>query len=384
MKIAHIVYSLDPNRFRGGISKVVYDLGRAQSQLGHDVTILTTDVNGNEKVGLDEFNENTFKIKRFSAQRFPEFGSKDMLMHMLGNNEAYAVIHGHCIFLPFNRYVKKVRDLYKIKTFYHAHGSLDPKVFNKGIIKRFKKTLYMRVFERKNLDSATGIFAITDDEKQQITNQNIIKPVFVLPNGVNRYNYLGSETLLSKYSQLREKQIITYIGRINEKKGLHHLVKAFSKITRKFSDAHLVIGGDYNQFPSYFKRLKEIIDLENIDNKVIWLGFLDEKLKSELLGITNIFSHVSESEGMAISILEAMSAKLPVLVSKGCYMNEAVRNNAVIEVEYSEMGVFNGLEKLLANPPVRLEIATEAQNYVNQYHSWQNIAKQSIEIYENA
>ncbi|MBX2997183.1 MAG: glycosyltransferase [Caldilineaceae bacterium] len=391
MKVLQIVYSCIPGNYRGGIAKVVYELSRAIVQVGHEVTIFTT--NYNSGVLTDVPLERAVCSEGVTIQYFPVTNrrwmwSPQMRSAILNFAPQYDVIHGHNTFLALNKYVIDAKLNFRLPAFFHIHGALDPIVINKGIIRKIRKLLYIALVERRNYDAADALFAITETERRQISRFTTKPPIYIVPNGVNMPTKSPMNVSRNDFRidlRLHDGQpVILFIGRIVPKKGVHLLIDAFARIRRKYADATLIIAGDREQHSHYVAHLDKLITQFNLANSVIWPGFVDDSRKIELFRTATVFSHVSESEGMAMSALEAMAAGLPVVVSKECYMADAARARAVIECEFNAEDLAVTLENLLFNTQFREEVGSNAQQYVREHHSWLTIAKNVVDIYQTA
>ncbi len=378
MNILHVVYSLVPGHFRGGIPKSVYGLAKAQAQLGHYVLVYTTNYNSDQKFEITQHNrflnsEGVF-IHYFEATRIGTLFSPALRLAMEDNASHFDVIHAHNLFHPLNRYAHRVAKEHRIPVYYSIHGSLDPKVLNKGLVKKIKKHLYLKWFELPALKQAAGVFALSEEEETQIRRLLGDSPIFILPNGITptttpKNVSPGSPTVL-------------FVGRIHPKKGLHHLLEAFALVVAKIPAARLRIGGDRGQSPGYTKQLEDLVLRYNLQEHICWLGFLNEKEKALHLAEADIFCLLSESEGMAMVVLESMSAGLTTVVSKGCYMARAVQNEAVVECDPNRPDqVADCLIELISNPQKRMNLEKNARRYVADHHAWSIIAEASIVTY---
>jgi glycosyltransferase involved in cell wall biosynthesis len=256
---------------------------------------------------------------------------------------------------------------------------------NRGLSKRLRKTLYLHYVEKNNYLHAKCLFANTTYELEQIRSHKINNSICIVPNGISveDKSVKGQKGSLAKfqYQMKPSTKFIVFIGRIVPKKGIHLLIQAFVEIRKLYPELILIIGGDRSQSPEYINQLDAIINNQKIEDAIIWTGFLDEQAKSEILASATIFSHVSESEGMAMSILEAMAAGVPTVVSTRCYMSQAAEAGAVLECNYDVLSLKESIVKLLNNNSLQREIGTRAVEYVKKYHSWESIAKQTITAY---
>ena len=165
---------------------------------------------------------------------------------------------------------------------------------------------------------------------------------------------------------------------------LHLLIDAFAQIEKNFPNTKLVIAGDTKQDPVYVMGLRQKVESYNLQNRIVWTGFLNEIEKEGAFAAATIFSHVSQSEGMALAVLEAMHAELPVIVSPQCNMDTAVEKQAVMQVEYDVESLSHALSVLLNDEKRRVQLGNTAHQHAQSDHNWSKIAKQIGSIYKRA
>lgn len=387
MKIVHVAYSCVPGIFRGGVAKVVFELAKAQASLNHQVLVHTTNINSDISVDVPlekSVRIDGIEIVYHKALRFPEFSSRTLTRAVFWEAQMCDILHTHNTFLNFNRYVRAAATREHRPYFVHPHGALDPVVVRRGWLKSLKKRIYIYLVERRNLDRAAGVFALTDLEKAQLVDMGIRAPIHVMWNGVNPRSQPDPSVFQRRWGIENEAPIVMYIGRLHEKKGLDLLLRSFSRIAARFPTAKLVLGGDRSQNIALVNRLDRIVKEAQIKDRVIWTGFMDEDAKAEALSAATLFSHVTQSEGMAMAILESMAAGLPTIVSAGCYMDRAVSEGALALSKYDAGQLAQTLEELLENPGLREELSRKAKAYVALNHNWKSIAQESIRIYQDS
>jgi glycosyltransferase involved in cell wall biosynthesis len=115
---------------------------------------------------------------------------------------------------------------------------------------------------------------------------------------------------------------------------------------------------------------------------VRWLGFVDEVAKPDIFSASDVFVHASESEGMALAILESMSYGIPTFVSRGCYMSRAAKAEAVVEVGSSHVEMGSALSEWLTNPEALEHLGQKGRSYVRDQHNWESIASQMLVAYQ--
>lgn len=379
-KVIHVVYECIPGEFRGGVQKVAFELALAQNKIGLDVEIWSL----YKTEPKEDVDCNGVKIRYFKAKYlFGVARSINLIRELIIMKEMISIIHSHNTFHWLNIQLGKFSRYYSIPIFYHPHGALDNNLFNDFKFKSLKKRIYIKFFEAMNLKKAAGIFALTLEEKEQLMKLGLENNIHVLNNGINIPKGLPKKCESRKSLKVNlKKNIILYVGRIVAKKGLHIYLNALKEVISNSPDTIFIIVGDYNQDLEYTDLLKLKINNLDLKDNVIWAGFLNEKNKPLYFVAADIFIHASYSEGMAMSVLEAMSYSKPCLVTKGCYMQDAAIENSLIECEQDELELAKNTLNILNDKELKNQLIVNSKNYIIKNHNWIVIAHQTRSIYK--
>ena len=373
--IRHIVYECLPGAYAGGVQKMVFELASAQRRLGADVEIWTPDA---IRAGSTETFDG-LPIRYFYPDPLLGFARSFRLRREINKVPADAVLHAHNTFTPLNAQVGRAAAERGLKVFFNPHGALDPALFAGWDFKSVKKRLYIRCFTRPKLSRATGVFALTALEQAQLTSLGITSPIHIVPNGIRPVTVASRESglaLRARHGLNPTDRVALFVGRITTKKRIEDIIRAIAAL-----DAHLFIAGNPDTEPGYATLLRAEASAAGCAARVHWLGFMDEAAKAVAYAAADIFVHASESEGMALAILEAMSAGLPVVATQGCYMAEAAQAGALVECAPGAKSLSEGLRPLLMDSDKAAELGKRGQVYVAAVHDWTAIARRSLQIY---
>jgi len=155
------------------------------------------------------------------------------------------------------------------------------------------------------------MFAVSKNNKKIIENRYKRK-VKILYNGVNiklfRIDKTSRDKLRKKF-HLENKKVLISIGRIVGWKGFQLVIKALKDL----KDFYYVVIGE----GEYLQTLKNLAKELNVENRVLFLGNIDNKVLYKYLNIGDIFVQPSIGhEAFGITIIEAMACGLPVIASK--------------------------------------------------------------------
>ena len=354
---------------------MVFELASAQRRLGADVEIWTPDA---IRAGSTEIFDG-LPIRYFYPDPLLGFARSFRLRSEIDKLPADAVLHAHNTFTPLNSQVDQAATTRGLKVFFHPHGALDPALFSGWDFKSIKKRLYIRFFTRPKLNRSTGVIALTSLEKAQLTSLGISSPIRVVPNGIRPVAVASREAGLDLRANRGlgpDAKVVLFVGRITPKKRLEDIIRAVADL-----DAHLFIAGNPKADHGYATMLRAVASGAGCDSRIHWLGFMDEAAKAAAYAAADCFVHASESEGMALAILEAMSASLPVVATQGCYMAEAARAGALVECAPGAQALAEAMRPLLMDLDFAKEQGQRGQAYVATVHDWANIARRSLRIY---
>lgn len=151
-------------------------------------------------------------------------------------------------------------------------------------------------------------------------------------------------------------------------KNLHHLVEAFSKIDTK--GCKLVLAGDTDFEDDYSRQLKTTAK----EHGVILTGFIKGKKLHSLLTHTRCFVLPSSHEGLPIALLEAMSYKLPVIVSN-------IPANLEVGLNKDNYFPVGNIDALANKLQQNINLPYTHVNYDMSAYNWDHIAEQISQIY---
>lgn len=359
---------------------MVFELASAQRRLGADVEIWTVDA---ARAGKTEVHGG-LPVRYFSPDYAMGYVRSLELNGALSTLPKEAVLHAHSTFHPLNHDLAVVARRLGLRHFFHPHGALDPVLFAGWSLKALKKRLYHRVIGRPDLNAATGIFALTPLEAEQLIELGVTGRIHVVPNGIMPAPVASAEATADFRASHRiapSARLLLFVGRIMPKKRIEDIISAFATLRVDMPDLVLEIAGNVAQDAAYHQRLLALATDLGCAEAIRWLGFLDESAKPAAFAAAEAFVHASESEGMALAILEAMSAGLPVVATKGCYMREAAAAGALLECAQGAEALADAIRRVLDDVSLAAALGKAARVHAAQEHDWDRIAARSLEIY---
>ena len=165
---------------------------------------------------------------------------------------------------------------------------------------RFLWKSFLNIFTRANY-----IQAISNYLADWAKRLGATCPVEVIPNGVDVGKY---QVVSDKYKEetAKNNKIIITTSRLVKKNGLDDLIKALVLLSEEFKLKIVGTGPEE-------ENLKKIVADLKLDERVEFMGFVENEKIPELLNQADIFARPSLSEGLGNSFLEAMASGLPTV-----------------------------------------------------------------------
>jgi glycosyltransferase involved in cell wall biosynthesis len=394
MKILQIIPSI--SLVYGGPSQMVLGLSAALARQGADVTILTTNSNGDVgQAPLDvplncPVKQDGYQIRYFPCSPFRRYKfSVDLLQWLSSQGNEYDIAHLHALFSPVISGAATVARLRKIPYILRPLGTLDPADLRK---KKQLKQVYTTLWERGNLAGAAAIH-FTSAEEAKISERFGVKTRdLIIPLGVSLPGMDGELTpgkRQERGKKIREelgitgnRPLVLFLSRIEPKKGLDVLLPALEKLLTQGLEFDFVLAGSNPQDPEYEEKIKAQIAASPLADCTTLPGFVRGEFKVSLLQAADIFVLPSYYENFGIAVAEAMAAGTAVCISRGVYIWEDVLEagagwvgNGTVE-EMAQL-----LSEAVANPQECQKRGEKGQGYAATHYDWDTIAQQTLAAY---
>lgn len=256
------------------------------------------------------------------------------------------------------------------------HGMLDPYIIkNQGMVKR----LVSNLFFQKSLEAVDCYHALCQKELEDIRAYGLKQPVAIIPNGIN----LPDPDL--KFEKTDNKKHLLYLGRLHKKKGVDLLLKALATMNKEKNgllDNWQIdlVGWDHEGCKA---ELEKIVSDNRLEDKVVFHGGLFGKDKQSMYANADGYILPSHGEGLPMTVLEAWSWKLPVVMTPECHIPEGYDADAAIKINDDVESVEDGLKTFLGmSDEERQSMGMRGYDLVRENFTWDVSAKKMIEVYE--
>lgn len=243
--------------------------------------------------------------------------------------------------------------------------------------KRLKKLIANLFIFKLMTKDACAIQYLTEKEKSD-SGDKWSKTSVIIPNGIAERQYK------KQYSIDSEKEMVgVSIGRIAiYQKGMDLLVEACEKMKNDLLQANI----SFHIYGPDFKGDKQLL-IEDVKRRKLeqiikfYDGVVGEE-KEEVLKNADFFIMTSRFEGMPMALIEAMSYRIPCLVTEGSNMADKIENNHAgwgCRTEVTD--IVDALKRMISDKDRFPEISNNAYELSKEYN-WDKIAKETHEIYE--
>ena len=377
MNILHVTPSMSPEW--GGPVIVVSELIPALSGEGVRCEIATT---RGHRVGGDIASPQGTPVHVFDAglpARVWTAYSRGLSGFLDENIARFDVVHVHEIWHHAGYAAFRAAKKRGVPFVLTPHGELSEWSMRH---KAWKKRIYMKVALDGILRNADAIHAITQAERERIAELGYDTPVAVAPNGIDAAPFESlpdPSSFLNRFPALNGKRVILFLGRLNPTKGLDILARGFSDIARRFPDAVLLMVGPDEEGGR--QGMEAILRSEGVLDRAVFTGMLTGEDKLAAMACADVFALPSHSEGFSIAILEAMAARLPVVITEGCNFPEVAEHGAGFVVEAAEAPVAEAIGALLSDDAPRARMGERGGRLVAERYTWRAAASAIAGLY---
>lgn len=367
MRVLHVIDSAGLY----GAENVILELMSIQKKLDVEPALLSIG-----KTGVGQKDIEAFAIKRgleTHALRFRDGLNVRGAFRIIAKAKEIKTdlihSHGYKGNILLNVFPKKIRRIPVIST---IHGWTNTKIFTNLWFYHLVELICLKNCEK--LTSVSG--SILNNKLIKLLT---LKPV-VIHNGIPKLNF-NNIAFIKKYPVIanycKRSFTVTTIGRLSGEKGHEILIKAIAALKKKGLSINLVIFGEGPRRAF----LDEMIYRENVGENVILAGYNPEACF--LLPLFDIFILPSLTEGLPLTLLEALQAGVPIIATKVGEVPKVLQNgrygNLVAPGDWREL--IQAIEKMCNSYPKALDSAIEAKEMVLNTYTVESMAKNYLTEY---
>lgn len=377
MKILHITQSLDPSW--GGIARVISILTAKLSAAGDECRIAILE---GGRFGTPQ-DVPGVEVLRFQAGANSRLGrSRDFDQQISNLVQTADVVHLHGLWAGQNWSAGEAARKAGRPIIMTAHNMMMPWAWRRSW---WKKRPIGWLFEHKNLRTASRLHALAEGEAQHMRALGFNQNIEIIPNGVDPGDFENlppADGLEAKFPETKDRQWVLFLGRISEQKGIVPAMQAcFDALARGDRWQLMVAGPDEFGMQSM---LEAAVRRKGLTDRVTFTGMLARDEVLACLGRSSILLQPSQSEGLSMSILEAMAAGLPVLISEACNMPEVREHDAGRVVEPHRRQIAPALRELIGmSDEERRAVGQRGRELVKSRFDWSVLIPRYQQMYQD-
>ena len=367
MRIVHGIHSLHPRH--GGPPLVAASLAAAQAGLGHDVTLLSYD----EGEDLADVARQVPGLDAVDVRRLPRGGKVERLTGRAFGAEVRRlrpeVGHFHRVWEADVAAGVAACRAVGATSLVAPHGMLDRWSMAQSTL---KKKLALAVRVRRALESADALHVLNDAEVEGMSPLKLTARTEVIANGIwpSVFDELPDPSVFREaFPAVGDRPYVLFMARLHHKKGLDRLIDGMALLG---GGPSLVVAG-----PDDGARAEAETRAAAAGVTAHFTGPLLGDVKYAALAGAAAFGLVSRQEGFSVALLEAMAARVPVVMSAACNFPEAADAGAGAIVEPDPAAVAAGIEAAVGSA-----MGGAGRRLVLRDYTWPAVAARAVEAYE--
>jgi glycosyltransferase involved in cell wall biosynthesis len=367
MRVLQVVTLVSPDAAYGGPVTVAMNQSAALRELGHEVTIVGGargyDVPPSELAGTPAVLMRTLRLVPRTG--FSGLGSPQLWRWFHRHRRDFDVVHVHMardlVTLPLALQGHSAG----VPVVLQTHGMIDPST---SVLARLADP----VMTHRALRFAAAVLYLTEVERVGLLQvEPQIERLVPLPNGVPTDH---PEAMLD-HSGARE---VLFLARLHERKRAGHFVEAAAALAGRWPEWRFtLVGPDEGEGP----RVEALIANARTP-QITWEGAVSKDESLRRMSRAAVFAQPAIDEPFPMSVLEAMSVALPVVVTTTCGLADEVRRTgAGIVIEDSVTELTAALDRLIADAEGRLRMGAAGRTAMLDRFEMSQVARRLTDIY---
>lgn len=376
MKILQVVTAFSPAVTYGGPSTVAEQQAKTLVELGHRVTVATSDILELKPAKRIERSKSELKgveVRYFSSRLLrPHFSfivSREFSSWLRENIEYFDVAHIHFAREWFPMRAAQIATRHGVPTFIQPHGMLGRR---DGVRKWID-----RLWSRPVLEGATGVLSFHQQDENEVRRVASQIRTFRFPNGIDVPPDAGKWTT----DNLSDPTVL-FLARLHPRKR----VLAFIEMARLLRDqgvkAHYRIVGPDGGDLEKARRLVRGYELENI---ISFIGSLEEQAVHQEYLDSAVYVLPSVNEPFPRTVLEALGMGVPIVVTDSCFIAPMLGEHGAALVSSPEPeDMANAVRRILSDAEFAMQLSRAGRTLIQEELTSEQVGKRLEGYYEEA
>lgn len=365
LDILRLTNSLYPDKV-GGIPLHTHQMSKYQADLGHNVTVATSDNGDRDLPTTDEQAGYTIKRYREAIRPLDNSIPPKIVSDLWKGIDNYDIVHAHShLYFATNvsSFISKIKDTPLVITNHGLFSQTAP---------QWVQSVFLPVVARPTLNASDLIFSYTEKSRQMLRERNISTPVEIIHNGID-CNYFNPDIKDKKDNQ------ILFVGRFKQGKGVDYLCDALPEIIATHPDVTVKLAGDGPLRDDFQEQCRDAGIARNLE-------FLGQVPNDEMPALYNessvLVSPTLTEAAIPRVIMEAWACETPVVMTDIPEADsETVREAGLVIPTKSADAIVDGVNQLLNDTELREMLGARGRDIVTEKYSWEETVKQTTQSY---
>jgi glycosyltransferase involved in cell wall biosynthesis len=378
VRVLHVTPYFAPAFRYGGPPRSILGLCRSLIGTGVDIEVFTTTANGPDPLpAAPEGTEYEGVRVRYFPLAWPKrywraTGLAGALSRALPSAD---LVHVHGLWNLSGATAVACARAARVPYVISPRGMLQPVALHRH--RAMKIAAYLAI-ERAHLRGAALLHATSPEEGQQIAAYG--PPVEMIPNGVTPVTVSPhAADRLRRQAQLDpDAEVVLSLGRLHPIKRLDRLAAAFAIVRRQRPQARLVIAG-----PDEDGHRRQIEPLfAPVADATRWLGAVDAETVGALFTMSRTLVQCSDSESFGMSVAEALTAGLPVVVTDRTPWAHIAEHGIGFSVTPEPEAIGRAVVRILDDPAGGRAMGERARVWAREAFGWDAIGQVMHRAYQ--
>lgn len=251
---------------------------------------------------------------------------------------------------------------------YTPHGYYSFKKMRKWI------HFFVRVVEKRVNKSANLIIHVSESEEHEAITSQLVTPEksIVILNGAKDPDFNPSTKSSSKFT-------IVNLARVDDPKNPFEFIRLAEKIVRKYENIHFLWAGDGKYLEEARQKVKDL----KMEEKIKFIGFTSET--EQVLQEADLYFSTSYYEGLPFAVVEAISYKLPLMLTDIMGHRDIVRENGngILFKLQDDQSVMNFIDEAVSNKSSWQSMSNQSYKIFKEKFSVDSMIQKLMGVYEN-
>lgn len=379
MNILFVVFHFPP--ISGGGVIVAVDIANSLAKIGHDVSVLTPNLEWDgpkyepevdSKVDIIRVNVPSKNNLKIAARR-----CKSPLIEKgieLGRNKKFDFIF--TIFHPFHMAPNAAVSIGE-KLGIPVIVKIDDAVYEKSTGLKSIQRKVEKILSAKTLNKSSKILVANNETKEIVNEFYDVSPekIEIMPNGI--------DTKIFHTNVVKKSKMILFSGVMYNHRGIDVLLNAAPTVIKKIPEVKFVLLGDGPELDN----LKKIAENLKIEKNIEFKGWIkrDEVmnyLADASIAIGPLRSTTVTKNALPIKVLEYMASSLPILSQKDTLANDVLVDDENGYSVTDPEDLATKIIHILENNEKRIKMGTKSYEMSLKF-DWENVAKKILTEYDD-